>query len=453
MSVGYLFPRPIINTPFYYFKGKIDDARIFSRSLFDEEVSLLYKDRIRKPPSPRIDSVFLIGYDFAKVQSTFDFYEGDDIFNYGICWSKMPNPDTSNYVLTGDNLFKISHLDPGATYYVRSFAINSIGIGYSSEVNFTTAYVDFDTIADIEGNLYRTVKIGNQTWMADNLRTKTYPNGEPIKYGHDSIPYVRGKYYFIIPHMPQNGCYYTWAAATNSDSLYNTFPNGIQGVCPDDWHIPNRNDFSVLMSYLGGPPNAGYKMCMPGEIEGEDYWISGSKNTNASGFSAKGVGIKFNYEGMNYNFDGYAEYTGFWTSESDAPIPPIPEYGIDYWLYKSYSLLIYYSSPYLYSTDSFWGLSVRCIKDTTSLPPENMSKKTASADSSLYGVYPNPAVDVLYLDNIPEKVTITIYDAQSRIRLKTMISNGQVNISSLPKGIYFIQISDGAHSQKKKFVK
>lgn len=76
-----------------------------------------------------------------------------------------------------------------------------------------------------------------------------------------------------------------------------------------------------------------------------------------------------------------------------------------------------------------------------------------NAEESAFRMYPNPASEVLYLPDFSETVTVTIYDSQSRVRLKTKVTDGKVDIASLPKGMYFIHLSDGEKSQKRKFVK
>ena len=113
------------------------------------------------------------------------------------------------------------------------------------------------TVTDIDGNVYQTVTIGAQTWMAENLRTTRYADGTPITNGTLNDPYsYQGSCYYIYENDPLNastyGLLYTWWGATNTQGIFYTYPDGIQGACPTGWHIPNQYEKDVLIDCLGG---------------------------------------------------------------------------------------------------------------------------------------------------------------------------------------------------------
>jgi len=136
------------------------------------------------------------------------------------------------------------------------------------------------TIKDIDGNLYKTVKIGSQWWMAENLRVTKAPDGNSITsyfYEDDSEKY--GKY----------GRLYTWDVAMDGSTDENT-----QGIAPDEWHIPSEAEWDELVRFLGGEEKVGEKICVGGPT-GFEAFLSG------------GADFRGNY----LYFDKYAM---FWTS-------------------------------------------------------------------------------------------------------------------------------------------
>ena len=204
-------------------------------------------------------------------------------------------------------------------------------------------YSSSEPITDIDGNIYATVKIGNQVWMAENLKTTKYKNGDLIGtttpaaldiYG-ESMPKYQWAYDGNEDNVATYGRLYTWYTITDS-----------RGVCPTGWHVPTDGEWTELTNYLSGESVAGGKLKESGTI----HWASPNTGANnESGFTALPGGSRtaagvFNYIGS----------LGFWWSATE-------EY-TDYAWYR----IMYYNGSNVYRDYDYGskdGFSVRCIKD------------------------------------------------------------------------------------------
>ena len=118
------------------------------------------------------------------------------------------------------------------------------------------------TVTDIDGNVYNTVKIGNQCWMSENLKVTKYSDGSPIPHVIDPIEWAGiynkdTNYAYCYYNNNANGeadiygALYNWAAAMGKNTLSsNSNPSGVQGVCPDGWHLPSNSEWTELENYL-----------------------------------------------------------------------------------------------------------------------------------------------------------------------------------------------------------
>ena len=220
----------------------------------------------------------------------------------GVCWSTSPSPTTSNSYKTegsgvGSFTSSITGLSCGTTYYVRAYATNLVGTGYGEQRNFST---DDCTVTDHDGNTYQTIVIGSQTWMAENLNVTHYANGTEIPLQTSDIRWdaqtETDKAYCWNDNNVSNGdtygALYTWAAAMNGAESSDSNPSGIQGVCPDGWHLPSDAEWTELTDYLGGLDIAGGKL----KEAGITHWNSPNTwATNESGFTALPGGYRRNY--------------------------------------------------------------------------------------------------------------------------------------------------------------
>jgi uncharacterized protein (TIGR02145 family) len=214
----------------------------------------------------------------------------------------------------------------------------------SSEANagdIQTCYTLFGSVTDIDGNTYETVLIGSQWWMAENLRTATYANGEPIPNVTDANTWLN----------LDTGAWCNYNNDLAFDSVYGKLYNcytavDARGLCPAGWHVPTDAEWTILTDYLGGIAVAGGKM----KSTGTQYW-SGSNTmaTNESSFSGLPGGFR---DGTNVVFNVVGSYGNWWSStEYDTS---------DTWFrYLNYANGLAYRS----STNKRSGFSIRCVKD------------------------------------------------------------------------------------------
>jgi len=126
------------------------------------------------------------------------------------------------------------------------------------------------TVKDFEGNVYKTVKIGDQIWMAENLKSTIYSDGKPIEgvraYNNDTS------------YIKVYGCLYDWKTAMHESAVERN-----QGVCPIGWHVPSDKEWMKMIDFMGGIEVAGGKM----KETGIDHWAEpNEKATNEFGFTA-----------------------------------------------------------------------------------------------------------------------------------------------------------------------
>ncbi len=153
-------------------------------------------------------------------------------------------------------------------------------------------------IDDRDGQSYNTVQIGTQCWMAENLNI-----GLSIYAGNDQTNNgIIEKYCHTISNCDIYGGLYQW----NEMMQYTTIA-GLQGICPEGWHLPTNSDWDILSDYLGGTYEAGGKM----KETGTTHWNSPNTGaTNSSGFTGYGGG----YRSTNSYFYAFKNTGFFWTS-------------------------------------------------------------------------------------------------------------------------------------------
>ena len=235
-------------------------------------------------------------------------------------WSSTKNPDDDVYATTHTLYYDNAKAERFNSRVTSGLSVRCVKM------------VESETITDVQGNIYPIVKIGNQTWMATNMRTICYPNGDSIEFIYnDSIwelldstseAYTRN-WNEAYPPDSSYGLLYTWAAAVNYD--YKNPDSYVQGICPDGWHLPSDDEWKKLEmecymsqeyadktgfrgkhyhvgSILSGPHSAWYNS----RLESTSFF-------GFSGFKAEGNGFRSHNDGrLNPMY-----YNGFWWSATE----------------------------------------------------------------------------------------------------------------------------------------
>ena len=204
----------------------------------------------------------------------------------------------------------------------------------------------YGEVKDIEGNKYKTIKIGTQTWMAENLRTTKYRNGTPIdnitdddEWGEDET----GAWCYYENDESNNKAYgklYNWYAVKNSNQ-----------ICPKGWHVPTDAEWAALINYLDPQANGGEEENIAGGKMKSiaQYWESPNTGaTNSSGFSA----LPGSYRDAGGTFDLIGDFGTWWSST---------EYNTFKAWYRSLDYEL--GDVFRYDYDKRNGVSVRCLRD------------------------------------------------------------------------------------------
>ena len=205
-----------------------------------------------------------------------------------------------------------------------------------------------------DNKTYKTVTIGTQTWMAENLNY-AYMDvkfREGTSYESDSTSWC---YNNSADSCAKYGRLYTWAAAMDSAAQFSTAGKGcgygktcspsgtIRGVCPEGWHLPNDDEWNTLWTAVGGTSTAGTK------LKSTSGWYSGGNGTDSYGFSVLPAGRR-DYDG---NYYGAGDDAYFWSSS-------------EYNSYLAYYWDFYYDYDNVYHNyySKNYGFSVRCLRDS-----------------------------------------------------------------------------------------
>ena len=246
---------------------------------------------------------------------------GSPIIVRGVVWSTSPKPTvalptkTSEGTAQGMLTSTITGLTAATTYYVRGYATNANGTGYSQDVMITTPLAG-STVTDFDGNVYNTVLIGTQTWITENLKTTHLNDGTAITNATADASWTA----LVVPgYVWYNNDNVTYA---DYGILYNWSSVNTGTLCPAGWHVPSNTEWSTLSTFLGGNMVAGGKL----KETGTAHWsMPNTDATNEVGFTALPGGFRASVgQFMDITMAGY-----WWTSSmiSVDPADVIINYG------------------------------------------------------------------------------------------------------------------------------
>ena len=219
--------------------------------------------------------------------------------------------------------------------------------------NFTgsskTCIINQQTPPDGDGNRYKIIKIGNQVWMSENLRTKTFQDGTPLsnleEVSNETWAAANGlttKYWALVNGTTENtqtyGLVYNQFAVTGST----TGATANNNLCPSGYHVPTTAEFATLNMGLGGSnPSGGGTVGT--QMKSTTLWSSSGNGTNSSGFNSLPPGHRrTDGSWASFSFNGV-----FWTTSSG-----------------SYWNLVYNLTTFDQGTgSSLLGFSVRCLRN------------------------------------------------------------------------------------------
>jgi uncharacterized protein (TIGR02145 family) len=209
---------------------------------------------------------------------------------------------------------------------------------------FAVTSCNTSSLKDIEGNRYKTVRIGTQVWMAENLRTTKLNDGTPISLVTDNEAWINST-------NPSFSWYDNDSLKYKESygALYNWYAINTNKLCPAGWHVPSDGEWQTLTTFLDGFYTAGGKL----KEKGTKHWKSPNiDGTNESGFTALPAGYR-SLQGI-FNYQGISAY--FWSSTK----------------YNDKTVLFWnirYRLGYIYKYpgEIYCGFSVRCLRDESAI--------------------------------------------------------------------------------------
>lgn len=201
-----------------------------------------------------------------------------------------------------------------------------------------------ETVTDIDGNEYKTVKIGDQVWMAENLKVTKYNDGTAIPEVETQV-LGKGGWTNLTTGA---WCYYDNDQFHDAGygKLYNWHAVNTKKLAPEGWHVPSQAEWEVLLGHLGGAEAAYNK------LRATTTWVTPGDADNSSGFAAVAAGERKSGNAMGFQKKG--ELAAFWTSSVN---PSIDKNA------KAFTLVDNLPAPSLGSQIVTYGLSVRCVKN------------------------------------------------------------------------------------------
>ena len=264
-------------------------------------------------------------------------------------------PDTT----IGDTDVRVVALDNegGANSHSITITVDAPG-GFNPELSY-------GSMTDIDGNSYKTIRIGEQNWMAENLKVTHYADGSPIPMVADGAQWSMlgesDRAYCWYDNMSEygdtTGALYSWPGAMNGASQPGEMTEMIQGVCPSGWHLPSDEEWKQLELELGMSQEMADKYEWRGTYQGgylKELGFSHWDNPNSSGNNTSGfTALPGGYRSNSGAFYGMGIYAAFWSASRKTESSQI-------WFR---ALGFDKSSTYRYWVPGNRGASVRCVED------------------------------------------------------------------------------------------
>lgn len=275
------------------------------------------------------------------------------------------------------------------------------------------------TVTDYDGNTYSTVKIGNQWWMAENLRTSHYYNGTAISQlsATKTSSADDFKDYYSYPNNDASnaadyGLLYSWGVIANQTATVR------KQLLPDGWCVPDTSDWAELAKYLGGKELAG------GKLKRTDIWTSPNTSaTDEAGFHAIPAG-----DCNTGGFTTFGTQARFWTPQ----LVDAGQAGRIYMFLANNSAAIQKGQYRNVNT-----LSLRLILKST-------VSETSCLTNSAIRIYASSTHE-LVLEQVPLNSRIQLFSNSGQL-LKGITNTDneviKIQLSSLTKGIYLVTISN-----------
>ncbi len=316
-----------------------------------------------KAPRPKLPSVVTSDVTenttgtSVRCGGTVSLYAGaSPVTDRGLVWGTDHNPTIENspHVHCGAGTGTFSALIEGLIedqiYFIHAFAENADGIRYAgyevvSVTNGSISSLPCESFTDVrDSQTYNAVLIGDQCWMAENLNFGSMnPTGDEIQkycYNNDEA------------NCDEYGALYTWDMAMGGDAQSVTNPSGVDGICPEGWHLPSFSEICQLTEEIGGTSHGG------GALKETKFlhWVKPNEGaTDLYNFKSLGSG---GYNTASLTFGGLKTITYYWTTTGFTYYgDPDRQFR---WTMKHWSKFDWQSQSY---EDDYIARSVRCIKD------------------------------------------------------------------------------------------
>lgn len=320
-------------------------------------------------PVVSTDEITDVSETLAVFRGTLMSNGGSVWVNRGACYSNIvPEPDLKGeyaWADVGDHIGTfttlIENLTPDTKYYARAYAINDAGAAYGSVLEFTTTgsvtgNIAFNTgltygsVNDNDGNTYKTIDIGDQTWMAENLKTTKYNDGTDIPIVTDTSTWVNLSTPAYCWYLNDGEKYKNVYGA-----LYNWHSVSTGKLCPAGWHVPDDTEWETLATFSGGESVAGKQLK---EASLTHWVITEDAINNNSGFTALPGGTRWGVLPEPVRYFSDMGYIGYFWSSTEVTNPDS--------VYLDVYARTFEGSSQECERMSFsksQGVSVRCIKD------------------------------------------------------------------------------------------